>query len=882
MKKVDPKRLLPSGPSKGSSSLVATNFLVPASNITTRTYAKVDDDIKTPQQQDLKEQTTLLKNKFILAEKLFGEKTKLEKRKTQKQRLEKERERRGKKEKEIESRTFKFGGNLPTLRLPRTGFLDTIRRFVLYSVLGLAVDRIIPILPKLINLAKKITPVLQFFTNTVGNIVNNTAEFIDRGYKAADFLKQQVDNILPEGYQETFDKFTNNFSELLSGGILISGAILGLRGGPPNAVKDALRGGGSLASGIDSSRYYSRYASRTVKDTAPSFRARVSNMMLRTSLGMPRAKDLPTKEALKNPAFALQYIAQKESYTSAKDKAIAKSIVDGAVDSANQALRRAGLGVMDDASSRNVARNTLRAVGFGNVVGKNEPLRPKKSKKFPKFSASSKPTKIKIPDRTPRPLTSTQLLGQGFGAEIARIKKTFMKLGYQPTDLIKIVNDVDGQDFFTRKAAYDILVKKGKIDRVINVPDLGIPGRKESFIKNPREATRRILEGQRFRRPSIPGPGEGITPRVLEQPAAPARPAGIFDRGIRRSGRRLAIRVGGKGAARLLGKVPVIGPLVDFIFNIASGDSITRAAAGAAGAALGSAAGAAIGSVIPLAGTLLGGIGGGILGDILGKSLYDSVVQAANVKKSREGQKKFMDIVLGSEEEEIKPFTFAEPNGSGGPTVIDQSGLPALPPTNTIPGQNYGAPRDDNRDGIPDRKHAGVDFDAGPNDTFYSRIGGKVIKIGVGARGYGNYVDIYNKDLNVVERIAEGDYNHVRLGDVVQPGDAIQTGTSQTGVFHYEIRKGSTSTFGFQGTVNPIEFLNRISKSKTQANIVKPNKSGDIASLTTTPDYGDGQTNVIIVPKPTVVNNNPIVASNGGGGSSLYISNSSIAQQLSA
>ena len=241
MKKVDPKRLLPSGPSKGSSSLVATNFLVPASNITTRTYAKVDDDIKTPQQQDLKEQTTLLKNKFILAEKLFGEKTKLEKRKTQKQRLEKERERRGKKEKEIESRTFKFGGNLPTLRLPRTGFLDTIRRFVLYSVLGLAVDRIIPILPKLINLAKKITPVLQFFTNTVGNIVNNTAEFIDRGYKAADFLKQQVDNILPEGYQETFDKFTNNFSELLSGGILISGAILGLRGGPPNAVKDALQ-----------------------------------------------------------------------------------------------------------------------------------------------------------------------------------------------------------------------------------------------------------------------------------------------------------------------------------------------------------------------------------------------------------------------------------------------------------------------------------------------------------------------------------------------------------------------------------------------------------------------------------------------------------------
>ena len=81
--------------------------------------------------------------------------------------------------------------------------------------------------------------------------------------------------------------------------------------------------------------------------------------------------------------------------------------------------------------------------------------------------------------------------------------------------------------------------------------------------------------------------------------------------------------------------------------------------------------------------------------------------------------------------------------------------------------------------------------------------------------------------------------------------------------------------------MNPIEFLNRISKSKTQANIAKPNKSGDIASLTTTPDYGDGQTNVIIVPTKTVVDNS-IVASNDGGGSSLNIKNSSIAQQLAA
>ena len=873
MKKVDPKRLLPSGPSKGSSSLVATNFLVPASNITTKTYAKVDDDIKTPQQQDLKEQTTSLKNKFILAEKLFGEKTNLEKRKTQKQRVEKERERRSKKEQEIESRTFKFGGKLPTLRLPRTGFLDTIRRFVLYSVLGLAVDRIIPIIPKLTSLAKKITPVLQFFTNTVGNIVKNTAEFIDRGYKAADFLKEKVDNILPEGYQKTFDTFTDNLTEVISGTLLVAGAILGLKGGTPNAIKEALRGGGSLASGIESSKkYFSRYSFRTVKDTTPAFKTRVSNMLLRGSMNLPRAKELSTREALKIPAYAT---------ASRKSAAIAKTIIVGSEEV--NTLRKAGVGTLTPSQQSEI--NSVK-----RKIGKQLGLTDRQiSNAFVTRDLYAPKPKVK----KPKTLSSTQVLGQTFSSEIARIKTTLRKLGYQPSELIRIANDADGQDYFTRKAAYDILVKQGKADRVFNIPTLGLPRPADRVAKVAEPTTfekyiRKMQESGRPVDPMLTGaagdraaqragalePEELVggkqTPPIKRRTGLGApETAQVLNRSIRRGRRRLAVGAirAGRGATRLLGKVPIIGPLIDFAFNVLAGDSPTRAAAGAAGAAAGAALGSAIGSVIPLAGTLLGGIGGGILGDILGKSLYDSVLQIMNKKKATEEQKKFMKSIFGTDEEEKpKPFSFPSP---GGPTVIDQSGLPALPPTNTIPGQNYGAPRDGGT-----RKHAGVDFDAGPNDTFYSRIGGKVIKIGVDPGGYGNYVDIYNKDLNVVERIAEGDYNHVRLGDMVQPGDAIQTGTSQTGVFHYEIRKGSTSSFGFQGTVNPIDFLNRISKSKKQANISKPNKSGDIASLTTTPDYGDGQTNVIIVPTTTVVND-PIVASSGGGGGSLNSSNTS-------
>lgn len=136
--------------------------------------------------------------------------------------------------------------------------------------------------------------------------------------------------------------------------------------------------------------------------------------------------------------------------------------------------------------------------------------------------------------------------------------------------------------------------------------------------------------------------------------------------------------------------------------------------------------------------------------------------------------------------------------------------LPNLPPTNTVPGQQYGDPRDDDGDGIPDRQHAGTDFDIQGNDEFYSRIGGVVTKVGT-AQGYGNYVDIYNQQFDVTERIAEGRDVLVKEGDTVQPGTPIVRGETQTGVIHYEIRSGNVpGQYGFTNTRDPLEFLRSV------------------------------------------------------------------------
>ena len=167
--------------------------------------------------------------------------------------------------------------------------------------------------------------------------------------------------------------------------------------------------------------------------------------------------------------------------------------------------------------------------------------------------------------------------------------------------------------------------------------------------------------------------------------------------------------------------------------------------------------------------------------------------------------------------------------------------MPALPPTNTMAGQNYGDPRDRGT-----RRHAGQDYDPvdDANSKFYSRLGGTVIYAADAGGGYGNVVDIYNERLDKTERIAEGNRIHVKKGDVVQPGTLIQSGSEKTGVFHYEIRKGRAGHSGsFEGTINPVEFLKTITPERKGEQIIMVNRTE--ASAPTTTMYGK-DSNVII------------------------------------
>jgi len=118
--------------------------------------------------------------------------------------------------------------------------------------------------------------------------------------------------------------------------------------------------------------------------------------------------------------------------------------------------------------------------------------------------------------------------------------------------------------------------------------------------------------------------------------AKTAKKGSLFKRGLRKLPARLATKTLGKAgikiAGKALGRIPIIGGLVDFLFALWSGEKPGRAAAKAVGATIGSALGTFI--PIPLAGTILGGI----LGDIVGGALYDTLVTNNNKKVQKKAK----------------------------------------------------------------------------------------------------------------------------------------------------------------------------------------------------------------------------------------------------
>lgn len=117
-------------------------------------------------------------------------------------------------------------------------------------------------------------------------------------------------------------------------------------------------------------------------------------------------------------------------------------------------------------------------------------------------------------------------------------------------------------------------------------------------------------------------------PRKPVKPVKPARPT--TPRATSPFATSKANRFfGGKGfkhlqkVSKIFKRIPFVGALIGIGIDMAMGEQLDNAVAGAAGASLGSAIGAGVGSLIfPGLGTLAGGFIGGVVGDWAGKEIY--------------------------------------------------------------------------------------------------------------------------------------------------------------------------------------------------------------------------------------------------------------------
>jgi len=252
---INSKKLLPPSKSTGTDS---QKFLVPISNIIPKSSAIVKaGDIGPTEEQPKQTRTSLLfeviriRKKVIKLEKLINKNTKLFQKSEERKRKLLERQKFEKREKELEKKEPKSEKEISGPSLPKIGFLDRLKRFLLFTSLGYAFNKFGKHIPKVLEFAKKLTPAFKFVEELTGNILNGVVDFIGAGYKAYDQVRGIAKSIGGENFEKTFDEFSKQFNifanlAIIAGLAATGGTDFGLGRGKTGGKPSISSKGGAL------------------------------------------------------------------------------------------------------------------------------------------------------------------------------------------------------------------------------------------------------------------------------------------------------------------------------------------------------------------------------------------------------------------------------------------------------------------------------------------------------------------------------------------------------------------------------------------------------------------------------------------------------------
>lgn len=212
------------------------------------------DDVKTAGPNNSGDITLKIYKKVVKIDKFLKNNLKLSSKENEVNRKETEKKSREKKEKQLESPKKFKGFEILSGALPKTGILDSVKRFIIFTFAGWLFTKLFKFLPKLLDIVKFIAPIYSWVEKGIGMLLGGFITFIDLGYKAYDKVRSFTKQIGGENFQKVFDSFSSNLNKFLNLAIIAAmiaarsgvgfGGGLGGRGGLPGSVGIGGKGAG--------------------------------------------------------------------------------------------------------------------------------------------------------------------------------------------------------------------------------------------------------------------------------------------------------------------------------------------------------------------------------------------------------------------------------------------------------------------------------------------------------------------------------------------------------------------------------------------------------------------------------------------------------------
>ena len=99
---------------------------------------------------------------------------------------------------------------------PFSSIFDAIKNYISSILVGFIAIKLLPLLPKFLELLKIVGPVMDFIIGIAGTLLDGLVTFIDWGYQAYDATRGFIKGIGGEGAAEAFDKFSGALNTMIN------------------------------------------------------------------------------------------------------------------------------------------------------------------------------------------------------------------------------------------------------------------------------------------------------------------------------------------------------------------------------------------------------------------------------------------------------------------------------------------------------------------------------------------------------------------------------------------------------------------------------------------------------------------------------------------